>query len=402
MRALMYTWEYPPHLVGGLGSHVAHLAPALIRQGVEVHVITPRLAGGPRLEDISIDGRTRGVVERIEPPFRQLSNFDADVEQTNLNLAEAGAACIRDRGADIIHAHDWLVASASLTLKRLYKIPLVSTVHATERGRSRGTIGGDLSEAINGAEWWLTYESWRVICTSRFMAREISAYFHVPADKIDVVPNGVDSAPFDALDALDLTDFRRRFADPGDQIVFHVGRLVHEKGPQLIVEAAPAVLSAVASARFVVAGNGPMLGYLQSQAWRLGVGQSFYFPGRISDEVRNRLYKVAQCAVFPSLYEPFGIVALEAMAAQCPVVVANTGGLSEVVENHRTGIVVEPDHVGSLAWGIAHTLAHPGWARARAANAYQKVREDYNWDKIAQQTVAVYQRVIDERRQVAW
>ena len=126
-------------------------------------------------------------------------------------------------------------------------------------------------------------------------------------------------------------------------------------------------------------------------------GRKCCLPAFISDDDRDRLFKVADCAVFPSLYEPFGIVALEAMAAHCPVVVSEVGGLKEVVQHAETGITVYPDDPASLAWGIAHTLQHPDWAAARVANAYRVVRDEYNWERIARLTAAVYERIVAER-----
>jgi glycosyltransferase involved in cell wall biosynthesis len=330
-------------------------------------------------------------------------DFFAVVQSINLYLQGVGEELLTSLGGfDLIHAHDWLVASAVCSLKQIHKIPLLSTIHATERGRGQGHLNGSISEAINGAEWRLTYESWRVICASCFMAREVESYFSVPADKIDLIPNGVSTERFDQWEGVDLSDFRARFASSQERIVLYVGRIVYEKGIHLLVEAGPHVLAQFPQARFVVAGTGRMLEDLQARAEELGVGAKFCFTGFIPDEDRDCLYKVASCAVFPSLYEPFGIVALEAMAAKTPVVVSNLGGLAEVVHHNETGITVHPDSVGSLSWGILQTLQGPEGAAARARKAYEQVVEKYNWDRIAQQTIAVYERVVKERRRSDW
>ncbi len=402
MRVLMLSWEYPPHVVGGLGNHVAALVPALARQGLEVHLITPRWAGGAPLE--TLPGNTgKAVIHRVDPPIARMGNFYADVQQTNLNLEEAGIGLIRELGVDLIHVHDWLVAFSGASLKRIRKIPLLATIHATERGRNHGHLWTDMQNAINGTEWWLCYEAWRVIACSRYMGGQIIDYFNVPVDKIDIIPNGVEAHHFDHLnDEIDVSAFRARFAAPDEKLVYHVGRLVHEKGPQLIVAAAPAILAGLPKTKFVIAGRGPLLDELRGRAEAMGLANRFYFTGFISDEDRNRLYKVADVAVFPSLYEPFGIVALEAMAARCPVVVASTGGLAEVVQHNETGITVYPDSVDSLAWGILHTLWHPEWAAARAKNAYRMVLAQYNWSHIARQTIRVYERIIEERARTEW
>lgn len=409
LRVLMLSWEYPPHVVGGLGAHVAALAPALARAGVHVHVVTPRLKGGEPHERLNADVRAtrrRALppsVFRVEPPVNRLDNFFADVQQTNLNLGEQAQA-LYDRvgGFDLIHAHDWLVAFAATALKRLHKTPLLATIHATERGRGRGFLHGEMSHAINGTEWWLTYEAWRVITCSQFMHDEVRNYFNVPLDKIDVVPNGVDTAPFDALDKIDLGDFRARWARPDERMVFNVGRVVEEKGAHLIVEAAPRVLAEMPNVKFIIAGKGWLVDRLRQRVWELGVQDKVNVVGFVSDPDRDRLLKVADAAIFPSLYEPFGIVALEAMAAKCPVIVSEVGGLKEVVQHDVTGVTIYPNNVESLAWGVLHTLRDPARARERAAKAYRMVKREYNWDRIAEKTLAIYERIVRERARTAW
>jgi glycogen(starch) synthase len=397
MRILELAWEYPPHVVGGLGNHMAALAPALSHLGAEVTVVTPRLLGGDALEE-----HQRLTIYRVEPPVLA-GDLLVHVQQTNVALDQAAESLISaHRPFDVIHAHDWLVALSAIGLKHRHKRPLVCTIHATERGRGRGHLQGRVSYAIADTEWWLTYEAWRVITSSQYMADELNNYFGIPHLKIDVVANGVDTRPFDALDALDLSEFRMRYAEPGDQLVFSVGRLVHEKGLHLLIDAAPPILSHQPRAKFVIAGTGPMLGTLRARVHELGIEQAFTFAGHISDLVRNCLYKVADCAVFPSLYEPFGIVALEAMASRCPLVVASTGGLAEVVKHHETGITVYPGSVESLTYGILHVLQFPDWSYMRAMNAYRLVTQRYNWQNIAERTLAVLSRVTDERLLVDW
>ena len=403
----MLSWEYPPHIVGGLGAHVAALAAALTRAGVLVQIVTPRWKGGEEHELVMASPghphTQSSSVHRINPPVMRMGNFFADVQQTNLNLEEQAQRLYNDRGEfDVIHAHDWLVAFAATSLKRLRKTPLLATIHATERGRGRGLIGGEVSQAINGTEWWLTYEAWRVIACSQYMHDEVRNYFNLPADKIDVVPNGVDVAPFDALDGIDLADFRKRWASPNERIVFNVGRVVQEKGAHLIVEAAPRVLAQMPNTKFVIAGTGAMVDQLKRRVWELGLSDQIAFAGFISDPDRNRLFKIADAAIYPSLYEPFGIAALEAMAAKCPVIVSNVGGLKEVVTHDLTGVMIQPDNVESAAWGILRVLQDGAGASARAASAYHIVKDEYNWDRIAEQTIEIYERIVHDRAKTKW
>jgi glycogen synthase len=162
------------------------------------------------------------------------------------------------------------------------------------------------------------------------------------------------------------------------------------------------VLAQFPQAKFVLAGTGGMEYSLRRRISELGLADKVWMTGFIPDEDRDRLYKIADVSVFPSLYEPFGIVALEAMAAECPVVVSDVGGLREVVNHNETGIIVHPDNIESLSWGILHTLQRPDWSALRAANAYRGVREDYSWERIAGRTIEVYDRVLGERQQVKW
>lgn len=404
MRILMLSWEYPPHVVGGLGAHVAALAPALVRAGVSVHIVTPRWKGGAEREQMNKSrAKNAPAVYRVNPSVMRMGNFFADAQQTNLNLQEQAEKLFDQVGGfDLIHAHDWLVAFAAGGLKKLHKTPLLATIHATERGRGHGSLGGEIAQAIDGTEWWLTYEAWRVITCSRYMSDEVRKFFSTPSDKIDVVPNGVDAAPFDELDGIDLAEFRARWASPGERIVFNVGRVAQEKGAHLIVEAAPRVLAEMPNTIFIIAGTGSMVEPLKQRARELGIADKVMIAGFISDPDRNRLLKVADAAIFPSLYEPFGIVALEAMAAKCPVIVSAVGGLKQVVKHDVTGVTIHPDNIESTAWGILRTLGNPKAARARAAKAYRIVKKEFNWDRIAEQTIEIYERIVRERALARW
>ena len=398
MRILIFSWEYPPHVVGGLGQHVAELLPALGNlPGLELHLVTPRWAGGQPIEKLG-----KITVHRVDPPAAE-NDFFTMAWQTNLRLEKHSQQLWAQAGPfDLIHVHDWLVAFVGNALKRSYKVPLLSTIHATERGRGRGYLGSDQARAINNVEWSLAYESWRIIACSEYMAGQIVDYFKCSRDKIDVIPNGVNSAQFDLLDGQDLSHFRAMYALPNEQIVFHVGRIVYEKGIQVLVKATPLILGQHSTAKIVIAGKGPELEACRALAWSLGVGEKVLLTGFIFDEDRDRLFKMANCAVFPSLYEPFGIVALQAMAAKCPVVVSEVGGLTEVVRHAETGITIYPDNRESLAWGIVHTLQHPDWTAKRVESAYREVRELYNWDRIARLTANVYERIVAERALTKW
>lgn len=398
MRVLMLSWEYPPHIVGGLGKHVADLAPAMAAEHIDLHVITPMMRGGAANETI-----THGLhLLRVEPPYANGHGFTTVVEQTNLELERAAQKLSEQVGRfDLIHNHDWLTARAAINLKHQWQIPLAATVHSTERGRRQGTLNDDHARHVHALEWELTYEAWRVIVCSHFMAAQMTDYFHTPPDKIDVVPNGVYIPPYPFHSYDERLAFRRRFAADDEYIAFYVGRIVYEKGLHVLLDAWPQVLANV-KARLVIAGSGPYLEALKIQARTLGIQRHVIFPGFIADEDRDRLYRVADVTTFPSLYEPFGIVALEGFATECPVVVSQTGGFTEIVRPHETGITVYPGSAQALAWGLLHTLQHPEWTRARIANALREVRENYNWHHIACETISVYNQVYTEWQASDW
>ena len=153
--------------------------------------------------------------------------------------------------------------------------------------------------------------------------------------------------------------------------------------------------------KFVIIGGGNA-DHLKQQAKNLGIWHKCYFTGFMSDEDLDKFQTIADCAVFPSLYEPFGIVALESFAARVPVVVSDTGGLPEVVQHTKTGIVTQTNNPDSLAWGILEVLKNPGYRQWLVDNAYGQLEQRFDWYKLAQKTDTVYQRILKERSQVMW
>jgi glycosyltransferase involved in cell wall biosynthesis len=204
------------------------------------------------------------------------------------------------------------------------------------------------------------------------------------------------------LDAVNLAEFRARYAEPQQPIIFSVGRMVYEKGTHLLLDAAPRILAEIPNVCFVLAGTGPRRDALVERVKLLGLEEQIKLIGFVSDADRNALFRVANCVALPSLYEPFGIVALEAMAARCPVVVSSVGGFAEVVQHEETGLTVYPNSAEALAGGILRVLQHPAEAHVRTQRAYHYVQHAYNWRHIAEQTLERLQRVVSERKRVVW
>ena len=395
MRILVLAWEFPPRIVGGIARHVAELYPELVKLGHDIHLITVEFGNAPFYEIVE------GIhVHRVSVPWGD--NFFHWVCNMNESMGNHGGKLIEEQGRfDIIHAHDWLVGDAAIALKHHFKIPLVATIHATEYGRYNG-IHSETHAYIAGKESSLVYNAWRVIVCSGYMRYEVNRALGCPWDKIDVVYNGIRPEKKHRHPEFDSWNFRRRFAGDSEKIIYYVGRMTHEKGVYLLLNAAVKVLAEMnGQAKFVIIGGGNA-DKLKEQAWNLGIWDRCYFTGFISDEDLDKFQTVADCAVFPSLYEPFGIVALESFAARVPVVVSDTGGFSEVVRHTKTGIVTYTNNAGSLAWGILEVLKNPDYAQWLIDNAYEDLDKRFNWAKLAQQTEAVYGLVLHQLKQVVW
>lgn len=404
MRVLMLSWEYPPMRVGGISAALEGLCPALARTGVEVHVVTSGSAGGEADEQAAPNLWIHRVPvdEHANDFVHWVHLLNAAMERrADALLAAWKAAPGKKQPPVLLHVHDWLGLFAGRALKHRYHLPLLSTIHATEFGRNNG-IHTDIQRYINDCEWELQWESWRVIVCSSFMRGEVGHALRTPADKIDIIYNGVDTERFTShFDPDERTRFRARFATPSEKIIFFIGRMVREKGAQVLIESLARVRYQYHDAKLVIAGGGQR-GHLEQLAQYGGIAPHVCFAGRVSDEDRDRLYKVADVAVYPSLYEPFGIVALEAMAARVPVVVSDAGGLREVVEPDVSGTVTWLGNSDSLAWGITRVLKNPDFAQQMAQAAFERCRTVFNWDLLAQQTRTVYERVWAEYVESEW
>jgi glycosyltransferase involved in cell wall biosynthesis len=307
-------------------------------------------------------------------------------------MIETASKLIIEQGDfQIIHSHDWLTSFCSKALKGAHNIPLLCTIHATEYGRNNG-IKTEMQRYISSTEWLLCYESYKVITCSEYMRRQVADLFHKPWDNIVVIPNGVNSKEFN--EEFDFENFRKNYAKEDENIVFYIGRHVFEKGIHLLIEAAPHIVQGNNKTKFIIGGKGPMTEELKERVEQLGLSNQFHFLGYMEDEVRNKLYRVSDVAVFPSLYEPFGIVALEAMCAGCPVVVSDTGGLSEIVQHEKNGLKCYVGSPQSLGDNVLKILNDKPLSKYIKENALREIKEKYEWSKIAETTVKVYESII--------
>jgi glycogen(starch) synthase len=391
-RVLILSWEYPPVVEGGLARHVCKLAENLVAQGTEVHVLT---RGDESMEEETVQ---EGVfVHRVREPARprDLAEFVTWIEHMNADMLAAGVELGDRYDFDLVHGHDWLVAVACDHLANRFHRPLVMTIHATEYGRHQGWVEEHPQSWINGVERWITGRADRVITCSHYMRGHVADIFDLDESRVTVIPNGID--PLDLQPVDDLEQLRAEFAAPDEQLVLLVGRLVYEKGFQLALEALPPIIERVGNVRFLVAGSGTHEAELKEQAEQLGLMEHGTFMGWIGDDVLHSLYRIADLCVVPSLYEPFGLVALEAMASGCPCIVADTGGLREVVPaGEKVGLRFnggDPEHLGVM---IERMLTDDELRERLIAEASEHVLS-FDWADVARQTSRLYGETIAAR-----
>jgi glycogen(starch) synthase len=386
MRVLILSWEYPPIVAGGLARHVRKLSEGLVREaGVEVHVLTRGSRTTPAYE-VMEGVHVHRVPETSTP--RDLDQFLAWVDRMNSDMVAAGAELAAE--ADLVHGHDWLVADAADALAREAGVPYLTTIHATEYGRHQGWVDKHPQSHIHAVETWMARRADHVITCSHYMRGHVADVYGLDEERIDVLPNGID--PEDLQPVEDLDALRARFAEPDDKLVLLVGRLVYEKGFQLALEALPGLIRRLGNVRFLVAGSGTHEAELKKQAEKLGLMEHGTFMGWIGDDVLHSLYRIADLTVVPSIYEPFGLVALEAMASGCPCIVADTGGLREVVPNRDVGLRFKTQSARSLSHWVARVLTDEELRDRLVTEASEHVLR-FDWNEISIQTAALYRRV---------
>lgn len=388
MKILMLTWEYPPRVVGGISKVVYDLSHKMVKEGNEVTVITYKEG-----DNVKYYENDKGVeVYRVDNYMIRPNNFIDWIMQLNFNMITKANEIINKNGKfDVIHAHDWLVAYSAKSIKESYNIPLISTIHATESGRNSG-IHDETQRYINDSEWMLTYESSEVIVNSNYMKNEVQRLFGLPYDKINVIPNGVNLQLFSNVN-IDY-DFRRQYAMDNEKIILYVGRLVYEKGIQNLIAAMPKVLDRYHDSKLIICGRGGMIDELREQVKYLGIENKVYFAGYCDSKKMQKMYKCADVAVFPSTYEPFGIVAIESMLSGTPTIVSDVGGLNEIIEHGVTGMKSYAGNANSIADSVLSLLFDPKLCANISQNAIKKVKENYNWSKITDSTYYVYQLAI--------
>jgi glycogen(starch) synthase len=390
MRVLLISWEYPPVIEGGLARHVRKLSEHLVGEGVEVHVLT---RGGGHLP---VEEERHGVlVHRVrEPAFpKDPSAFVRWVDEMNADMRELAFELCDRFAFDLVHSHDWLVAGAAEPVARRSERPWLVTVHATEFGRHQGWVQNHPQSHIHGAEREMVRRADRVITCSRYMRSHVSTVFGVSPRRVIVVQNGIDPRDLEPV-VPDLPGLRARYAEPDQRLVLLVGRLVYEKGFHLALDALAPVIRRLGDVRFVVAGTGTAEAELKRQSRRLGLTRAGSFLGWVGDDMLHSLYRVADLCIVPSIYEPFGLVALEAMASGCLCVVADSGGLREVVPSDGTVGLRFPSRDSAALGEILEQVLRDDAMREQLVTEARAHVLCFDWGEVATRTAAIYRELV--------
>ncbi len=385
MRIAMFSWEsLHSHPVGGVAVHVTELAAALERRGHEVHVFTrPGYGAGGNVS------RVDGVYYHYCPHNLNASFVDEVQDMCRSFVWRFFQTEDHIGRFDVVHAHDWLASNAMVWIKQgRPDRRAVMTMHSTEWGRCGNVFHNGASARIRDHERHGTYCADRVIAVSGALKGEIQWMYNLPDHKVSVVYNGVDVRRFDGW--LDPGTIKARYTiGCMDQTVLFMGRLSVQKGPDLLIEAIPGLLSHYPRAKFIIAGEGHMRHDLERRAGELRVNHAIRWLGRLSPGEHSALMRACDVVVVPSRNEPFGIVVLEAWAAGKPVVASEAGGPGEIIWHNVNGLKIYP-RPDSVGWGLGTLFTNWEWGRRMGRHGRSEAETHYTWDKIAERTEACY------------
>lgn len=452
MKILMLGWEFPPHISGGLGTACEGLSLGLSRKSIEILFVVPHLYGGERADHMSLFNAlgqsldalesfaetteevelahglakiTKKSIPSLLQPYFSPESFDDYLKSLQLAsyvdfasavrgvgitdeidqflenavrlkqgterverygwdiFAEVGryatqvSASLRNYDFDVIHCHDWMTFPAGVALARLTGKPLIVHVHSLEVDRS----GAAVNQTIFDIERWGLQEANAVIAVSYFTKNLITSRLGIAADKISVVHNGVYSA-------REIESYRQERKD--SKIILFLGRITFQKGPDYFVEAAAKVIPHVPEALFVMAGAGDMLPRMVERVKQLGLQKHFQFPGFLRGDEVEEMFSLADLYVMPSVSEPFGISALEAIKFDTPVIISRQSGVSEVL---RHALKVDFWDVDRMADLMINALIHSELREDLSQMAREEIKR-LHWDSAASHTIDVYERVL--------
>ena len=395
---LMFGWELPPHNSGGLGVACHGMAKGLSLQGVPISFALPRRLSThvPFMEILSHDlqGVQITAINSLLQAYtteKEYSEFRTSITHSSaeiygdtlynetLRFGNMAAVWAKKQPHDLIHTHDWLTYTAGMKAQSVSGKPVVAHIHATEYDRTGGSVNTQIADieyrGLNHAD--------RVVAVSHYTKHMVNKYYSVPLEKIDVVHNGVDLVEFSPQ------NIRRLF--PNDKIVLFVGRLTFQKGVEYFLEAAKEVLKTDPNTIFLVVGHGDLYQDLIMKAARLNIANRVVFAGFLKGEKLKACYEMADTFVMPSVSEPYGIVALEALATGTPTIITKQSGVSESVKH---AFKVDFWDTRKMAQMIHTFLSYPKLANKMASKALGEVKE-LTWDKTAKDLLQVYAQVLE-------
>lgn len=391
MKVLMFGWEFPPYISGGLGTACFGLTEALNRAGVEVIFVIPYAKG--RIEASHVKIRAASDVEDVyrqvlvtHHPYpgiipregtgreRITGDYGHNILAEVRAYAQAGRAIAAEEQFDIIHIHDWMTVYAGLAAREVSGRPLVFHVHSLEFDRS----GEQVNQTIYEIERLGLKEADHIICVSNYTKNVVVTRYGVDPARITVVHNAV----------THTTDFVAPGIEkrPGEKIILFLGRITFQKGPDYFVEAAAKVLKEMPNVTFVMAGTGDMMPRIVERVASLGLGKHFRFTGFLTGADVDRMYAMSDLYVMPSVSEPFGITPLEAMRHDVPVIISRQSGVSEVI---RHAIKVDFWDVDELTNVIIGVLRHPALVKEITLHSREELN-NITWDQAAQKVLGVY------------
>ena len=384
MRVLLLSWDFPPRSSGGVAAHVAGQADALTAAGHDVVVLTVGSATERRQDD-----GLQVVRATVDLPYLSSTDLVARPATGHHALVRRAAELTTTDGQrgepDIVHAHDWRVGWAADTVARHIGVPFVLSLHGIERMRHGGRLPRGTATDVDSIEWWLAFEADHVIASTQLMVDQLMTAFELSPERITTIPYGIDVSLWAADERSDGAE---------GPLVLSWGSVEYQKGFQVLVRSMRQLRRSHPEIHAVIAGRGRYLPELQAQIDIDGVADIVELPGYVDDRRLRSLVHRAACVVVPSLYEPFGIVALEALAAGAPLIVARTGGLAELVDGTAAGLAFEPGNPDDLAQRIDAVLTRTALAGQLRAAAAQLIDERHTWGDVAATTAALYDRMI--------
>lgn len=343
MKILTLATEYPPAPGYGLSRYIYEFSKALSKKCSKLHIVTRNYSNGKDVENK--DGVSVHYTDEVLP----FDHYDwiSNTVLANVKLLEQAVAVIKKHGPfDIVTIHDWLGALAGKSIKQVFDIPLVLFMHDTEIGKSGEKLSAQQAYVAE-IEKWVCDHAHTIIACSDFLKKEISKHYHVSEDKIRVIHCGFNPDTF-KIGKTNLPRYREIFANKDQILAGFIGRFSHVKGTHLIVESARELISRHPSLKFAFIGDGYLKDKLLARINELGLSDHFYFTGHLNGKVLASFYKILDFLITPSIYEPFGMVALEAAANGIPVIYSDTCGLGELAKIGSFGKPIKPNSIESL------------------------------------------------------